>query len=1368
MGTLNSWDVVDAGNNDAPPDGWPENTMNYSEVNDTGRAVQGTVKRWFSDNNGTLDAGGVADAYELTLNETGYTSYFDGMTFRCSIPAQNTTTTPTIDVNGIGPQLITDNEGLPISVGNFLSGGIYDFQYDGTNFRVGGGALGSSSAAGSDTELQFNDNGLLGGIDEWTYDSGTGQVTVTTSTTTPAAVFTSTQFNTEALVVSSPDDNRVGPLMLIELTGTVGNGVGLEIVQDQPQWHLELDGAAGYGIRMDGGILFQERADHANIPGAGFGELWVRDDSGPNGNKLFYTDDEGNDFDLTSLNGGNQPTGTIIAWPAETPPAGFLVCDGSTVLVDDYPDLFAVIGYTYGGSGAAFDLPDYRGEFLRGWADGSLNDPDRNSRTNRGDGTTGDNVGTKQGSQNLIHDHLTDEGSGHRHTDIGRRRGDSDGNDTPSSTTWDSSHFTGFSTTGLTVEFSGGSEARPRNVYVNYCIRFASTGTAGNAAGLNGSVQYNQGNDFAGDNLLTWNAVDTLTLENNLVIRAPENGDPTSGSDNISSYLRFQSNDGNDFGAVRFDGGDALEIYNFAVDADITLLATNNLGDTEFGITFNANAFQLNLDVNNNNETIFDVDTSGALGLEDTTVNFFGPVVLANDAGELVFEEKNDHSSTVQAARGYLWVRDDTPNVLVFTDDEGNDTVLGAGGGGGGSAAVIGSIVPWPSDTPPAGWFECDGQELDRVVYADLFAVIGTTYGDGDGVNTFNLPDLRGEFLRGFDNGAGNDPDAGSRTDRGDGTTGDNVGTKQADEFGSHNHSFEYQQLDETGTNNPVSNIQGTGNTEFTTSEGGSETRPRNVYMMFIINAEDQPTLPDEVANHRRAGNEQLWEGIAGILTPYDVQANVTENTFETFGPTGSGAQNIWTDLDQLPDSARAVCVQLEVNMLQDTNNVAVSFSAWALDGDSTETAANEDNNVIFDQFEADGANRSFNFVRNVWIPINANRVFQFRWNQSGGPTPGVDMKYKGFRTDTALSMSGGGGGGDISGSIAANEIAFGSGPDTIQGVPDFTYTDGVGTGTIDFGGNTATLTSNGQIIIDGDGSTAVSLRDGGVTKFSIAGTGSRLQAEVPLFFQEQASALPDVAGLGQLWVRNDTPNVLVFTDDAGTDFVLNGGGGGGTIGGSISDNRVAVGAATADEIEGTDDLTYTDSLRRLAVGTALENQSGEIYIGRPTSTTRGLEIRHSGSSAGADIINFVGSIDYDVRAATGVHNFIIDSSVIFSVDDSLIRAFENFQFSGAIYEDVDPVPASDINLDNATFHTKTITANTTFTFSNPPAAGLLGQFTLKLTNGGAFTITWPASVVWPGGTEPSWSAAGVDIVSFFTDDGGTTYYGLLGGLDFQ
>lgn len=97
-----------------------------------------------------------------------------------------------------------------------------------------------------------------------------------------------------------------------------------------------------------------------------------------------------------------------------------------------------------------------------------------------------------------------------------------------------------------------------------------------------------------------------------------------------------------------------------------------------------------------------------------------------------------------------------------------------------GQVDLIGSVGMHSSETPPTGWLECDGANVLRSTYVDLFAVIGTAYGTADGTH-FNLPDMRGKFVRGWDNGQGNDPDAGTRIaqDTG-GATGDNVGSVQS------------------------------------------------------------------------------------------------------------------------------------------------------------------------------------------------------------------------------------------------------------------------------------------------------------------------------------------------------------------------------------------------------------------------------------------------------------------------------------------------------------------------------------------------------------------------------------------------------------
>lgn len=152
----------------------------------------------------------------------------------------------------------------------------------------------------------------------------------------------------------------------------------------------------------------------------------------------------------------------------------------------------------------------------------------------------------------------------------------------------------------------------------------------------------------------------------------------------------------------------------------------------------------------------------------------------------------------------------------------------------GGVLVPIGGVIVFASDSAPAGYLECNGAAISRTTYANLFAVVGTRWGIGDASTTFNLPDLRGRFARGWDHGAGNDPDAAGRTATNGGASGDNVGSKQLDEFKSHTHADYGQGRAHGGGANDIY-FDGRDPNATSGAAGGNETRPKNVYMMYII-----------------------------------------------------------------------------------------------------------------------------------------------------------------------------------------------------------------------------------------------------------------------------------------------------------------------------------------------------------------------------------------------------------------------------------------------------------------------------------------------------------------------------------------------------
>lgn len=148
-----------------------------------------------------------------------------------------------------------------------------------------------------------------------------------------------------------------------------------------------------------------------------------------------------------------------------------------------------------------------------------------------------------------------------------------------------------------------------------------------------------------------------------------------------------------------------------------------------------------------------------------------------------------------------------------------------------------GTIMAYGGNALPAGWLWCDGTAYDRTLQSTLFNAIGTSFGN-PGATSFNVPDLRGRFLRGKDAGAGHDPDSGSRTAlQAGGATGDAVGSYQADNFASHRHGV-YRDVYGTGDNFALTQTSGNDEAMFadgTDLTGGSETRPKNVNVNYII-----------------------------------------------------------------------------------------------------------------------------------------------------------------------------------------------------------------------------------------------------------------------------------------------------------------------------------------------------------------------------------------------------------------------------------------------------------------------------------------------------------------------------------------------------
>lgn len=141
---------------------------------------------------------------------------------------------------------------------------------------------------------------------------------------------------------------------------------------------------------------------------------------------------------------------------------------------------------------------------------------------------------------------------------------------------------------------------------------------------------------------------------------------------------------------------------------------------------------------------------------------------------------------------------------------------------------ISGTVLYFASSSVPTGYLKCNGAAVSRTTYSTLFAAIGTTFGVGNGSTTFNLPDLRGEFIRGWDDGRGVD-------------VGRVFGSFQADENKEHTHDLWGNDRD---SNSPQLLAPGLwrDDAEFLADDpgtikpsGGTESRPRNIALLACI-----------------------------------------------------------------------------------------------------------------------------------------------------------------------------------------------------------------------------------------------------------------------------------------------------------------------------------------------------------------------------------------------------------------------------------------------------------------------------------------------------------------------------------------------------
>ena len=297
--------------------------------------------------------------------------------------------------------------------------------------------------------------------------------------------------------------------------------------------------------------------------------------------------------------------------------------------------------------------------------------------------------------------------------------------------------------------------------------------------------------------------------------------------------------------------------YNIADQVGATFRAdlNNVLGDiqsTNRGSSEPTTKVNGKLWVNSNNNTLNMYDGTNFINLGKIDTAEMGHATTAspsftgtiNSAGDIVMSG----TGSLQLPTGTTAQRP-TP----ATGDIRFNTTLTQFEGYNGSAwgeiangVPAGSIFTFASTTVPSGYLECNGAAVSRSTYATLFAAISTTFGVGDGSATFNLPDLRGQFVRGWANNA-----------TGTGDDGRSFASSQSDQNKTHGHTASvtdpghrhvtkgHGTQDDGGSNLTGSTSGGTSSTSMNdantgisvsvASDGGAEVRVKNIALMYVI-----------------------------------------------------------------------------------------------------------------------------------------------------------------------------------------------------------------------------------------------------------------------------------------------------------------------------------------------------------------------------------------------------------------------------------------------------------------------------------------------------------------------------------------------------
>lgn len=278
--------------------------------------------------------------------------------------------------------------------------------------------------------------------------------------------------------------------------------------------------------------------------------------------------------------------------------------------------------------------------------------------------------------------------------------------------------------------------------------------------------------------------------------------------------------------------GDVLRVQDSS-DPDSTPFVINSSGYVGLGTVAPAEA----LDIDNNGKIQF---SSGGTAR----------TIISADATNSTIDVKDDRNFVLKTNATTILTGNDadiTTTVPVVLPGLPTTSLQAATKSYVDQVTPPGMIATYAGTSAPTGWLACQGQAISRTTYAALFTAISTTWGSGDGSTTFNVPDLRGVFVRGTGTNA---------TGSSSGAVGPSVGAYAADTYlnhshtatdSGHTHTYSYTSITGGGAaiagNPPYQTTSPTGTTSTgyanitvaTSTTGGTETKPKNYGVLYII-----------------------------------------------------------------------------------------------------------------------------------------------------------------------------------------------------------------------------------------------------------------------------------------------------------------------------------------------------------------------------------------------------------------------------------------------------------------------------------------------------------------------------------------------------